>query len=185
MTLVTCSRPYRRAVRAAATTAVLAGSLLLTACSGGGGDDDGGSGSGSAPLASGGGTSSAETGGGTGGDTGGSGSAPASGDLEGSWLATADGKAVALVVTGKQAALFVTGGTVCSGSAGDEADMTMIRLKCAGANNDKAPRTVGMVDSVDGKTLQVTWEGGAGKETYTKAEGGQWPSDLPTVGLGS
>ncbi|MEV6178798.1 hypothetical protein [Streptomyces sp. NPDC052015] len=158
---------------AAAVAAALAGALALTACSDDGGSDDG------APA-----TPSARSSAGTGGATGGSASASASasGELEGSWLATTDGKAVALIITGAQAALFATGGTVCSGTAGEEADMRMIRLDCTTGNKD---RTTGMVDSVDANSLQVTWEGGAGKETYTKAEGGQWPSGLPTAGLGS
>ncbi|MFE9627014.1 hypothetical protein [Streptomyces sp. NPDC006527] len=160
-------------MRLAAVAAALAGALALTACSDDGGSDDG------APA-----TPSATSSAGTGGATGGSASASASpsGELEGSWLATTDGKAVALIITGAQAALFATGGTVCSGTAGEEADMRMIRLDCTTGNKD---RTTGMVDSVDANSLQVTWEGGAGKETYTKAEGGQWPSGLPTAGLGS
>ena len=105
----------------------------------------------------------------------------AAGELEGSWLATADGRAVALIITGEQAALFATGGTVCSGTAGKEADMTMIRLSCPSGTKD---RTTGMVDSADGESLKITWDGAAGEETYTKAEGGQWPSGLPTAGLG-
>jgi hypothetical protein len=155
-------------VRAAAVAAALAGALALTACS----SDDGGSSA--TPSV----TSSADTGGGTGGSS----SASASRELEGSWLATTDGKAVALIITGEQAALFATGGTVCSGTAGEEAGMQMIHLKCPTGKKD---RTTGMVDSVDAKSLQITWEGGAGKETYTKAEDGQWPSGLPTAGLGS
>ena len=58
----------------------------------------------------------------------------------------------------------------------------MIYLKCPSGSKD---RTTGMVDSVDGDSLKVTWSGAAGKETYTKAESGQWPSGLPTAGLGS
>ncbi|MEV6614870.1 hypothetical protein AB0N31_13600 [Streptomyces sp. NPDC051051] len=158
-------------MRAAAVAGALAGALALTACS-----DDGGSGdSGSSSPATPGVTSSAGSGGGTGG------SVTASGELEGSWLATADGRAVALIITGEQAALFATGGTVCSGTAGKESDMTMIRLTCPSGKKD---RTTGMVESVDGKSLEITWDGAAGGETYTKAEGGQWPSGLPTAGLG-
>ncbi|WP_109003288.1 hypothetical protein [Streptomyces rishiriensis] len=166
----------RRPVRAAAAVAALAGALVLTACSDGGGSD----GSSATPST----TASADAGGASG--TGGasasaSTSVSASGDLEGSWLATTDGKAVALIVTGKQAALFVTGGAVCSGTAGEEAGMRMIHLKCSTGKDD---RTTGMVDSVDAKSLEVTWSGAAGKETFAKAQGGQWPSGLPTAGLG-
>ncbi|SES18961.1 hypothetical protein SAMN04487983_103484 [Streptomyces sp. yr375] len=162
--------------------ATLAGALALalTGCSGDGGSGDGSS---ATPTTA----ASADAAGGAGGTSGatasasGSGSVSASDELEGSWLATTDGKAVALIVTGKQAALFVTGGSVCSGTAGTEAGMQMIHLKCTTGKDD---RTTGMVDTVDANSLEVTWSGAAGKETFTKAEGGQWPSGLPTPGLG-
>ncbi|WP_393100388.1 hypothetical protein [Streptomyces sp. LN325] len=158
----------------------LAGALTLTGCSG---DDSGPSGSGSGS-----GSGSAETtaspgGSGTGGTGGDSGTSPtAKTGLEGSWLATTGGKAVALVITGKQAGLFATGGTVCSGTAGEEAGMQMIHLTCTDGNKQRA---TGMVDSVNGTTLKVTWSGGLGKESYTKAQGGKLPSGLPTANLGS
>ncbi|MGW0613425.1 hypothetical protein [Streptomyces sp. NPDC002788] len=160
------------AVRVAAAAAGLVGALALTACSSdsGSGDD-----SASSPSPS---PSVSAT---TGGDSGSGSGAPAGGELAGSWLATTGGKAVALVITGKQAALFATGGSMCSGTAGEEAGMRMIRLKCTDGSKD---RTTGMVDSVNGKSLKVTWEGGLGTETYTKAEGGKLPTGLPTAGLG-
>ncbi|MEH0576741.1 hypothetical protein [Streptomyces sp. B21-108] len=162
----------RRPVRAAAVAVTLAGALALTACSGGSSDDT----SSATP------TTATADGGGTGGATASASvSVSASGKLEGSWLATTDGKPVALIITGKQAALFVTGGTVCSGTAGEEAGMEMIHLKCTTGKDD---RTTGMVDAVDANSLKVTWSGAAGKETFTKAEGGQWPSGLPTTGIG-
>ncbi|MFE0516058.1 hypothetical protein [Streptomyces sp. NPDC058964] len=159
-------------VRIAATAAGLAGALALTACSGGGSDD----GSSSTPSASTAPTSTAGTGGSTGGAT------SSAGKLQGSWLATTDGKAVALVVTGKQVGLFATGGTVCSGTAGEESGMQMIHLTCADGNKD---RGTGMVDSMTKTIMKVTWSGKVGKETYTKAEGGKLPSGLPTANLGS
>jgi hypothetical protein len=166
----------RRPVRAAAVAvaATLAGALALTACSDDGGSDDGSS---ATPTT----TSTADNGGASGATASASTSVSASGELEGSWLATTDGKAVALIITGKQAALFVTGGSVCSGTAGEEAGMEMIHLKCSTGKDD---RTTGMVGAVDANSLEVTWSGTAGKETFTKAEGGQWPSGLPTAGLG-
>ncbi|MFD9390203.1 hypothetical protein ACFWBB_05530 [Streptomyces sp. NPDC060000] len=165
----------RRPVRATATAvaAALAGVLMLTACSDDGGSDNGSS---ATPTA----TTTADTGGASG-ATDSSSSVSASSELEGSWLATTDGKAVALIITGKQAALFVTGGAVCSGTAGKEAGMQMIHLKCTSGKGD---RTTGMVGSVDAKSLEVTWSGAVGKEAFTKAEDGQWPSGLPTPGLG-
>lgn len=148
-----------------ALAAGLVGALALTACSGSGGS--GGNASSPASASSG---ASARTAspGGTG----------ASARLQGSWITTADGKIVALVVTGKQAGVFATGGTVCSGTAGAEDGMQMIHLTCPGGGKE---RTTGMVDSVDDTTLKVTWSGKTGQETYTKAEGGKLPSGLPTV----
>ncbi|MCZ4606673.1 hypothetical protein O3S80_23540 [Streptomyces sp. Lzd4kr] len=157
-------------MRVVAAAATLAGALALTACSSDGGSDGDASPSGSA-------SASADTGGGTGG-----GSASAAGALEGSWLATTDGKAVALVVTGKEAGLFTTGGAVCSGTAGEEDGMRMIRLKCTDGSKDRA---TGMVESLGKTSLKVTWEGGIGAETYTRTEGGKLPTGLPTANLGS
>ncbi|MFF4015153.1 hypothetical protein [Streptomyces sp. NPDC001843] len=164
----------RTRVRVAAVTVGLAGALALTACGGGGGSDD--ASTSPSPAGSSAGASTADTGAGTGGVTG------ASGGLQGSWLATHDGKAVALVVTGKKAALFVTGGTVCSGTAGEEAGMQMLHLSCADGGKD---RTTGMVDSVGKSSLTITWSGKLGKETYTKAEGGKLPSGLATASIGT
>ncbi|MFI2634446.1 hypothetical protein ACH5A2_29300 [Streptomyces collinus] len=162
------------AVRVAAAAAGLAGVLVLSACS-----SDSGSGADSASGPSPSDSASTATGGGSGSGSGSDGSA--GGELAGSWLATTGGKAVALVITGKQAALFATGGSVCSGTAGEESGMRMIRLKCTDGSKDRA---TGMVDSVNKSSLKVTWEGGLGAETYTKAEGGKLPTGFPTAGLG-
>ncbi|MEU6592681.1 hypothetical protein ABZ923_26210 [Streptomyces sp. NPDC046881] len=156
-------------VRGAALAAGLAGALALTACSGGSGDgESGGSGARAGSPASSGASA----------DTASPGLTGASARLQGSWITTADGKIVALVVTGKQAGVFVTGGTVCNGTAGAEDGMQMIHLTCPGGGKE---RTTGMVDSVNGTTLKVTWSGKTGQETYTKAEGGKLPSGLPTA----
>ncbi len=150
----------------AGLAAGLVGALALTACSGGGsGGEDGTSASPSS------GTTAAPS---PSADS----PAGASAELEGSWITTAGGKIVALVITGKKAGIFATGGAVCSGTAGAEDGMQMIRLTCAGGDKD---RTTGMVDSVNGTTLKVTWSGKTGQETYTKAEGGKLPSGLPTA----
>ncbi|MFD4554232.1 hypothetical protein ACFWP5_07870 [Streptomyces sp. NPDC058469] len=168
--------PRVSAVRVVAVAAGLAGALALTACSGGDSKDDSSSTPSASATGTGTGTASA--------DSGGASSSPsaASDGLQGSWLATTDGKAVALVVTGKQAALFSTGGSVCSGTAGEEAGMQMIHLKCTDGSKTRA---TGMVDSVSKSGLAVTWSGSLGKETYTRSEGGQLPSGLPTASLGS
>ncbi|NUP38596.1 MAG: hypothetical protein HOY76_16650 [Streptomyces sp.] len=177
MTSATFTRPARtvsrRQLRIAAAAAGLAGALVLTACSSGGGSKDDSS---SSPSAS---SASTADSGGTGGATGGT--TGASDILQGSWLATTGGKAVALVVTGKQAGLFSTGGSVCSGTAGKEAGMQMIHLTCTKGGKE---RTTGMVDSVSKSSLKITWSGSVGKETYTRAEGGTLPSGLPTANLG-
>ncbi|MFG2607556.1 hypothetical protein ACGFT2_29010 [Streptomyces sp. NPDC048514] len=149
-------------VRSAALAAGLAGALALTACSGGGSKDAPSSSSPSTAPTSGSG-SPAVTG--------------ASKQLQGSWITTAGGKVVALVITGKKAGVFATGGTVCSGTAGTEAGMRMIHLTCTDGSKDRA---TGMVDSVDGKAMKVTWSGKLGQETYTRAEGGKLPSGLPS-----
>ena len=162
------------AVRVAAVAAGLVGALVLTGCSG---DGDSGDDSASSPAPSA--TESSPAGGSDSGSDAGSGGAGA-GELAGSWLATTDGKAVALVITGKQAALFATGGSICSGTADEESGMRMIRLKCTDGSQNRA---TGMVDSVNGSSMKVTWEGGLGSETYTKAEGGKLPTGLPTASL--
>ncbi|MFE9682630.1 hypothetical protein [Streptomyces sp. NPDC006285] len=163
----------RRQARLAATAAALTAALALaTGCSGdGGGDGD----KDPSPEASASATGSADTGGGSGDST------ATAGDLEGNWLATKDGKAVALVITGKEAGLFSTSGSVCSGTAGETSGTRTIALKCTDGNTDRAE---GKVDSVDSTTLKVTWEG-FGEETYTKSEGAGLPSGLPTASLGS
>lgn len=149
-------------VRSAALAAGLAGALALTACSGGDSKDgSSSSGASKAPATS----------------TGSPAVSGASAKLQGSWITTAGGKIVALVITGKSAGVFATGGTVCSGSAGTEAGMRMIHLTCADGSKD---RVTGMVDSVDDKAMRVTWSGKLGQETYTRAEGGKLPSGLPT-----
>ncbi|MEV6763798.1 hypothetical protein AB0N16_24810 [Streptomyces sp. NPDC051105] len=158
----------------AAAAAALVGALALAACSGGG--DSGSSGGSGDSSATSSGTSAAST------ATSGSDGATASSDaLQGSWITTSGGKIVALVITGKQAGLFETGGSVCSGTAGEEAGMRMIHLSCTGGSKD---RVTGMVDSVSKSGMKVTWSGKSGEETYTKAEGGKLPSGLPTASLG-
>ncbi|MEU5042866.1 hypothetical protein ACFY94_19105 [Streptomyces griseorubiginosus] len=168
MTTANFSRPVSRR-RAGLAAAGLTGVLVLTACSGGGGSDDGSSPSASAPPSA---SASGKTGG-----SGGT-SSSASGKVAGSWLTTGDGKAVVLVVNGDQAALFATGGSVCSGTASAET----IRLKCTDGSKE---RTVGTVESVGKTSLKVRWQGSLGTESFMKAEGGKLPSDFPTAGLGS
>ncbi|MFF1512398.1 hypothetical protein [Streptomyces sp. NPDC058305] len=172
--MTTATFPFRRA-RLTAAAAGLAAALALTGCSGG---DDGSE----ATPTSAGPSATAGTGtddGGTGGGSGGTSSA--GGDLSGSWLTTAGGKAVVLMVNGGQAGLFATGGTMCSGTTAEKSGTRTIRLTCTDGSKDRA---VGTVDSVAGRTLHVTWRGALGEETYTKSEGGKLPTGLPTASLG-
>lgn len=169
-----------RRTRTAYAVLGLAGALVLTGC-GGAGDSRDDSAPSAAPSTSA--PTTAPESGGTGSGSGGSDATgvPA-GKLEGSWLTTAGGKAVALVFTGDQVALFATGGTLCSGSARGDSGASTISLKCA---DGKADRTSGTVDLVSGSTLKVTWESPLGTETFTKAEGGRLPQELPTSGPGA
>ncbi|WP_326666088.1 hypothetical protein [Streptomyces canus] len=170
MTTAILSRTASRR-RAGLAAAGLVGALVLTACSGGGSDDEPSPNSSTAGSSS---SASASASGGTGGTS----SSSASGEVAGNWLATTSGKAVALLVNGDRAGLFVTGGTVCSGSASADA----IRLKCTDGSKDRAD---GTIESVGKDTLKVNWEGGIGAETYTRATGGTLPSGFPSVGSGS
>ncbi|EKX68667.1 hypothetical protein Sipo8835_03635 [Streptomyces ipomoeae] len=170
---VTRATSARRRMRVAVAAAGLATALVLTGCS----SDDGGS-EAKEPSAIPSATEAADGDGGSGGSSG------AQSELQGNWLATTDGKAVALFVNGDEAAVFA-GTSVCSGKVTDEANMRMIGLKCTDGSKD---RTEGMVDSVSSKSLTITWEGDVGKETFQKTEGALpsgLPTDLPTATAGS
>ncbi|MFJ5261001.1 hypothetical protein ACIQAC_11135 [Streptomyces sp. NPDC088387] len=181
MTSATYARDAARRRRCAAVAVGLVAALALTACTS---DDSGGSGDSADTADS---TSSATpTASGSGSASAGTGDAPSvAGELEGSWAGTTQkGKVVALVITGAQAALFSTDGSVCSGTAGESDGDRVISLKCTDDSDGTSDRASGTVDSVDTTTLKVTWKGAFGEETYTKAEGGKLPSGLPTAGLG-
>jgi hypothetical protein len=153
-------------VRLGAVTGGLAAVLVLTGCSSSDDGGDKGSGDSSASATA------------TPSDS--SGPSDAKGaSLDGSWLATKGGKAVALVIGNGKAALFTSGGISCNGTGGEEMGMQMIHLKCTDGSDD---RSEGMVKSVSGTTLQVSWEG-FGDETYTKSKDGKLPDGLPTKGL--
>ncbi|MET8830095.1 hypothetical protein ABZX40_31085 [Streptomyces sp. NPDC004610] len=160
-----------------AVAAGVVGVLAASGCGGSGSDDDSASSAPSpSPTTAASPSASADTGGASGG------SASGAGELEGSWVTTsADGKVVALIVTGAEAGLFATGGTVCGGTAGEADGERVISLECTDGGDDRAAGTVG---SVSATTLEVIWDGTLGTETYTKTEGGQLPSGLPTPGPG-
>lgn len=97
--------------------------------------------------------------------------------LEGGWLATAGGKAVALVVTGREAGLFASGGTVCGGSTGERDGDRTITLTCTSGASD---RVDGTVTAVADDSLTVDWKGRPDPETYRRTENGRLPGGLPT-----
>ncbi|MEV5980795.1 hypothetical protein [Streptomyces sp. NPDC052114] len=165
-----------RRVRVGAAVVGLAAALALTGC---GSDGDGGGGGGKKDRGSAsGGSDTSDDGGSTGGSTGGSDSGSKGGSLEGTWIATADGKPLALAVTGKTATLLGED-VLCNGTAGEEMGSQMINLKCPKGSSD---RTMGMVKSVNGKSMKVAWEG-TGTDEFLKTEGGKLPEGLPTAGL--
>lgn len=164
-----------RNVRIGAAAAGLVAALVLTGCSSDG-DDGGDEGKDkSSAESSAGAHGSGESGGSDeGGDEGGSDSGAKDGSSEGSWVTTADGSPLALAITGK-AATLIGENVLCSGTAGDDT----IRLKCVKGESD---RTEGKVESVNGTSMTVSWTG-AGKDQFTKTEGGKLPEGLPTAGI--
>ncbi|MFD3415345.1 hypothetical protein [Streptomyces cyaneofuscatus] len=140
--------------------AALAASLALTAC---GSDDDAGKGSDAGSSA-------------TPGD--GQGSAGAGTDaaaLEGTWVGLTGGKNVTVSITAGKVAL-VADQAVCQGDVKDMGEV-MLALKCTGGAND---RTMGAIESNDGKKLVLSWDGGV-EDTLTKAAPGKLPTDLPSL----
>ncbi|WP_260848623.1 hypothetical protein [Streptomyces sp. SLBN-118] len=102
-------------------------------------------------------------------------SGSASGSIDGAWSGVTDGKAVALSVSGKTAAV-VGDGHVCTGEVTDHGGKPMLSLKCADGNTD---RTMGSIESNDGSKLVISWDGGA-KDTLSKTAPGKLPEGLPT-----
>ncbi|MFJ5291332.1 MULTISPECIES: hypothetical protein [unclassified Streptomyces] len=92
-------------------------------------------------------------------------------DIEGSWLAVTGGKSTALVIQGKQAA--IAGQHVCTGTVA-AMGKPMLSLKCPDGNND---RTMGSIESADGRTMTVSWEAGI-KDTFKKTDGAKLPDGL-------
>ncbi|MFI7387455.1 hypothetical protein [Streptomyces sp. NPDC049813] len=153
--------------------AAVVAALAVTGCSGddGGGSGGGGGGGGgkeeSSPAS--GGASSGSDGSGP------AGSAGSAKDSEGIWSATTGGQAVVLVVGGTQASLSTGDGHLCTGTVTDAAKPAL-DLKCADGNTD---RTVGAIESNDGKTMKVSWKAGTA-DTFTKSADGKLPTGLPT-----
>ncbi|MFI7239773.1 hypothetical protein [Streptomyces cyaneofuscatus] len=141
--------------------AALAASLALTAC---GSDDDAGKGSGSDAGSS-----------ATPGDQGSGGAGTDAAALEGTWVGLTDGKNVTVSITAGKVAL-VADQAVCQGDVKDMGEV-MLALKCTGGADD---RTMGAIESNDGKKLVLSWDGGV-KDTLTKAASGKLPTDLPSL----
>ncbi|MFE3824928.1 hypothetical protein [Streptomyces sp. NPDC059092] len=149
---------------AAAAGLVVALSLALTGC---GGDSDGGDAGKDAGATAPGGSASE-----SGAD---SGSGADAASVEGSWAGLTDGKSVALAVASGKVAL-VAAEHVCQGAVEDMGGAPMFTLKCGDGDTE---RTMGSIESNDGKTLVISWTGGK-KDTLKKAESGSLPTGLPT-----
>nr|WSW68479.1 hypothetical protein OG461_21000 [Streptomyces sp. NBC_00995] len=144
------------------TVAVVATGLLtalaLTGCGGDGGKDGADRGAGATATPAPAGSTDDDSASGADGATGGTRA------LEGAWAGLTDGKAVVLsVASGK--AVVVADSHVCSGTAKDTGKPALV-LTCA--DGDTA-RTRGAVESNDGKTVVVSWEGGT-KDTLAKTD---------------
>ncbi|WTL22749.1 hypothetical protein OG329_16970 [Streptomyces sp. NBC_01506] len=157
-------------VRTSVAAAGLVVALTLTGCGGG---DSGDSGDDSAKDKSSGAPAPSEP------ETGGDESAPADGaaadSLEGTWAGMTEGKAVALSVKEGKAAL-IADEHICQGDVQEMGGEPMLSLKCADGNTD---RTMGSIDSNDGKTLVLSWGGGT-KDSLAKTDPGALPEGLPT-----
>lgn len=154
----------QKLVRTSAAAAGLVVALALTGCGGdSGGDSAKDRGGATTPS----GTASS-------GSTADSGSGADAASIEGTWGGLSDGKTVALSVKSGKVAL-VADQHVCQGSVEDMGEL-MFSLTCADGNTD---RTMGTVESNDGKTLVISWDAGK-KDTLAKAADGKLPDGLPT-----
>ncbi|MCX5141107.1 MULTISPECIES: hypothetical protein [unclassified Streptomyces] len=164
---------YKLARTGALVATGLLTALALTGC-GSDGDKDGADKS-SGPTATPAPGGSADSGSGSGGgDSGSTGDLKA---LEGAWAGQTGGKAVVLsVASGK--AVVVAESHVCSGTAKDMGGKPMLALTCADGDKD---RTMGAIESNDGKTVVVSWDGGT-KDTLAKTDADSLEGlpDLPT-----
>ncbi|MGW6768810.1 hypothetical protein ACWGBX_00115 [Streptomyces sp. NPDC055037] len=157
---------------AAAAGLVVTLALALTGCGGGGGEggdpakDEGGA---TAPSATGGESSAS-----TADSNSGSGASADAASVEGTWAGLSDGKTVALSVKSGKVAL-VADRHVCQGAVEDMGE-PMFSLKCADGNTD---RTMGTIESNDGKTLVIAWGKGV-KDTLAKAGDDKLPEGLPS-----
>ncbi|MCM2391134.1 hypothetical protein NBG84_23050 [Streptomyces sp. CWNU-1] len=159
---------------------VAAAIVVLTGCGGGDSGDSGDSGndakarsSGSPHAGTGDGHGDSDSGGKDPSEDAGTGGVDAA-KLEGAWSGTTDGKKVDLAITGKKAAL-ISGGQACTGEVADHGKL-MLSLKCVDGSTG---RTMGTVESGDGKTLVISWGAGT-KDTLVKAAPGVQPEGIPS-----
>lgn len=96
-------------------------------------------------------------------------------DIEGSWVGVSASKPVVMSVKGGKV-MLVADQHVCSGELKEMDDKPMLALKCADGSKD---RTMGSIESNDGTTLVISWDGGA-KDSLKKTEPGALPPGLPT-----
>ncbi|MFI2209925.1 hypothetical protein [Streptomyces sp. NPDC020141] len=95
-------------------------------------------------------------------------------DVEGEWMGRTDGKTVTIGVRNGAVVLLAEGDS-CTGKVADHGSQ-MLDLKCVGGGGQ---RTMGTIESADGKTLVVSWGKGK-KDTLTKADLGL-PTKLPSM----
>lgn len=148
----------------------LLAALALAGCSSDSGKEDADKGSGTSATPAPAGSASDGAGSGASEDAGGAKA------LEGAWAGQTGGKAVVLsVASGK--AVIVADSHVCTGTVKDMGK-PMLALTCADGNTD---RTMGAIESNDGKTVVVSWDGGA-KDTLAKTDAASLEGlpDLPT-----
>ncbi|MFD7288993.1 hypothetical protein [Streptomyces sp. NPDC059863] len=159
----------RKLVRTSAATTglVVALALALTGCGGDGDDSAKDEGGATAPSATGGEGSGSTAGSGSGADA-------AAASVEGTWAGLSDGKTVALSVKSGKVAL-VADKHVCQGAVEDMGE-PMFSLKCADGDTD---RTMGTIESNDGKTLVISWGKGV-RDTLAKAGDSKLPDGLPS-----
>ncbi|MEV7090903.1 hypothetical protein AB0O07_34445 [Streptomyces sp. NPDC093085] len=93
--------------------------------------------------------------------------------VEGTWAGVTDGKSVAVAVASGQVAV-VAGEHVCQGTI-EDMGKPMFSVKCGDGDTE---RTMGSIESNDGKTLVISWSGGT-KDTLKKTAAGL-PTNLPT-----
>lgn len=158
----------REYVRTTFAAAVVAAALVLTGCSG---DNGGGTGGDKGRDKA-----------GSGGDSGGGPSSTppsedrgTSADVAGSWTATTDGKIVALIIEGSDAA--VAGEHVCAGTVA-RTDKVTLKLKCGDGSTD---RTTGVVTpGAGGDSITVKWGSGIEDSFKKSAAGDKLPDGIPS-----